>query len=434
KKTKKDTSPKVSLEEKASEWLEMQETTPRPGSTYKKQYIPKGVSLNPIVKMVKPESLRPNPRNDFDPLTEEEYASLKENIALNGILDALTARKDGTIITGENRYKIALELKEHEEEAVRRRVESIPVRYYMNELTAEEEYDILEGDNLFRRHLTSEQRKERLKKRILRKYKDDLILDNRGGDRKSESSKTVREEEPKQEGSSLSESGLHEMSVSELGLFGEVGTVSEQAKQESEVLKADFEKSKDDSHPLIEGETQKPRKEDFSLIGIESEKSKYQGDILIGKPVELAREVSDQKSNDQGDRLIGKQELAKRVSENENIPFGTAKRYVSELRKELKSKAPKASSPKEKKKEEVGKKTRKQLVEGKAKEFQKKYSKLSRNQKAESVNRLLNSLVNLRKRVSKLNDQISELGDKDHEIVTKLIAVGERERIWKLKI
>ncbi|WP_061205302.1 ParB N-terminal domain-containing protein [Leptospira santarosai] len=415
KKTKKDTSPKVSLEEKASEWLEMQETTPRPGSSYKKQYIPKGVSLNPIVKMVKPESLRPNPRNDFDPLTEEEYASLKENIALNGILDALTARKDGTIITGENRYKIALELKEHEEEAVRRRVESIPVRYYMNELTAEEEYDILEGDNLFRRHLTSEQRKERLKKRILRKYKDDLILDNRGGDRKSESSKTEREEEPKQEGSSLSEKGLHEMSVSELGLFGEVGTVSEQAKepkQESEVLKTDFEKSKDDLDPLIEGETQKPRKEDFSLIGIGSEKSNYQGDSLIEKPVELA----------------------KKVSENENIPLGTARRYVTELKKELKSKDPKPSSPKEKKKVESGKKTRKQIVEGKAKEFQKKYSKLSRNQKAESVNRLLNSLVNLRKRVSKLNDQISELGERDHEIVTKLIAVGERERIWKLKI
>ncbi|EMO85373.1 hypothetical protein LEP1GSC070_1787 [Leptospira santarosai str. AIM] len=202
-------------------------------------------------------------------------------------------------------------MKEHEEEAVRRRVESIPVRYYMNELTAEEEYDILEGDNLFRRHLTSEQRKERLKKRILRKYKDDLILDNRGGDRKSESSKTVREEELKQEGSSLSEKGLHEMSVSELGLFGEVGIVSEQAKeskQESEVLKADFEKSKDDLDPLIEGETQKPRKEDFSLIGIGSEKSNYQGDSLIEKPVELA----------------------KKVSENENIPLGTARRYVTD--------------------------------------------------------------------------------------------------------
>ncbi|UOG66013.1 hypothetical protein MAL04_20005 (plasmid) [Leptospira noguchii] len=135
---------------------------------------------------------------------------------------------------------------------MRRRVESIPVRYYMNELTPEEEYDILEGDNLFRRHLTSEQRKERLKKRILRKYKDDLILDNRGGDRKSESSKTVREEEPKQEGSSLSEKGLHEMSVSELGLFGEVGTVSEQAKQEGEVLKTESEKSNYEGHRLIE--------------------------------------------------------------------------------------------------------------------------------------------------------------------------------------
>ncbi|EKO32481.1 ParB-like protein [Leptospira santarosai str. CBC1416] len=435
----KESKKGTSLEEKASEWLEMQETTPRPGSTYKKQYIPKGVSLNPIVKMVKPESLRPNPRNDFDPLTEEEYASLKENIALNGILDALTARKDGTIITGENRYKIALELKEHEEEAVRRRVESIPVRYYMNELTAEEEYDILEGDNLFRRHLTAEQRKERLKKRILRKYKDDLILDNRGGDRKSESSKTVREEEPKQEGSSLSEKGLHEMSVSELGLFGEVGTVSEQAKQESEVLKTESEKSNYEGHRLIEkpvelarevsgqkskvqgellieGETQKPRKEDFSLIGIGSEKSKIQGESLIFS--------KDEKSEN----------LAVKISENENIPRGTAQRYIAEIRKELKSKAPKVVSEKEKKKVESGKKTRKQLVEGKAKEFQKKYSKLSRNQKAESVNRLLNSLVNLRKRVSKLNEQISELGDRDHEIVTKLIAVGERERIWKLKI
>ncbi|EMO86692.1 hypothetical protein LEP1GSC070_0479, partial [Leptospira santarosai str. AIM] len=32
---------------------------------------------------------------------------------------------------------------------------------------------------------------------------------------------------------------------------------------------------------MIEGETQKPRKEDFSLIGIGSEKSKIQGESLI---------------------------------------------------------------------------------------------------------------------------------------------------------
>ncbi|TQE62323.1 chromosome partitioning protein ParB, partial [Leptospira noguchii] len=199
KESKKETSTKVSLEEKASEWMEMQESSPRPGSTLGKQYIPKGVTLNPIVKMVSPLSLRPNPNNDFDPLSEEEYKNLKENIAQNGILDALTAKKDGMLVTGENRYKIALELQEHEDESVRRRVESIPVRYYMNELTLEEEYDILEGDNLFRRHLTAEQRKERLKKRILRKYKDELVLDNRGGDRKSESSKTSEETKPESE-------------------------------------------------------------------------------------------------------------------------------------------------------------------------------------------------------------------------------------------
>ncbi|EKO26100.1 hypothetical protein LEP1GSC104_3941 [Leptospira interrogans str. UI 12621] len=82
---KKETSTKVSLEEKAKEWMDAQESTPRPGSIFKKQYIPKGVTLSPIVKMVPPSSLKPNPRNDFDPLTEEEYESLKENIALNGI-------------------------------------------------------------------------------------------------------------------------------------------------------------------------------------------------------------------------------------------------------------------------------------------------------------------------------------------------------------
>ncbi|MCG6167195.1 ParB N-terminal domain-containing protein [Leptospira sanjuanensis] len=339
--------------------MEEQEASPRPGSSNTKTYIPKGVSLNPIVKMVKPESLKPNPNNDFEPLSEEEYLSLKENIALNGILDALTAKKDGMLVTGENRYRIALELKEHEDENVRRRVESIPVRYYMNELTQEEEYDILEGDNLFRRHLTPEQRKERLKKRILRKYKDELVLDNRGGDRKSKSSKISSEE----------------------------GT---------------------------------------SLTGNNSEGSEYRPDIL--------KENTNEKSKVQGELLIVNtvKDLAKKVSEKENIPVGTAKKYISEIRKEFKDKD--QPSTKKEKKEETDKKTQKQIVETKAKAFQKKYSKMSRSQKKEAVNRLLNALVNVRKKTSKLNEQISELERKDYEIVTQITAVGEKERIWKLKV
>lgn len=368
-KKSKETSSKVSLEEKAKEWMDAQESTPRPGSTFGKQYIPKGITLNPIVKMVPPSSLKPNPRNDFDPLTEEEYESLKENIALNGILDALTARKDGTLVTGENRYRIALELKEHEDEEVRRRVENIPVRYYMNELTAEEEYDILEGDNLFRRHLTAEQRKERLKRRILRKYKDELVKDNRGGDRKSESSKILSVEEM--------ESGL---------------------KQESESLIGHSGKD------LVNNES--------SFVVNDSEKSNYEGHSLIEKP----------------------KELAKKISEEERIPLGTARNYVSELKKELKTKEPKPSKREVKsiKQGEV-KKSPRQIAQAKVKEFQKKYGKMSASAKKTEVSRLVGKLIQLRKKKEKLDAEITAFHQDYSEIVEKLTVVGEKKRVWELK-
>ncbi|WP_061231662.1 chromosome partitioning protein ParB [Leptospira noguchii] len=379
----KESKKETSLEEKASEWMEMQESSPRPGSTLGKQYIPKGVTLNPIVKMVSLLSLRPNPNNDFDPLSEEEYKNLKENIAQNGILDALTAKKDGMLVTGENRYKIALELQEHEDESVRRRVESIPVRYYMNELTAEEEYDILEGDNLFRRHLTAEQRKERLKKRILRKYKDELVLDNRGGDRKSESSKTNEETKPESE---FNSEMLSEERISE---------------------------------------------------GFQETESKYQGDILIRKPVELAKKESSldgsgsEKSNYQGDSLIEKPvELAKKVSENENIPLGTARRYVTELKKELKTKNPKSLTKKGKNES----KSKTLQSKDKVKEFQKKYTKMSSKAKKEEVNRLLLKLVSIRQKSKKLEEERMNLLKEDSEIVKKLVSVGEKKRIQGIRV
>ncbi|EMJ72604.1 ParB-like protein [Leptospira interrogans str. 2003000735] len=360
-------------EDNAREWMEEQEASPRPGSLGTKTYIPKGVTLNPIVKMVKPESLRPNPRNDFDRLSEEEYANLKENIALNGILDALTAKKDGTLVTGENRYRIALELKDHADEEVRRRVESIPVRYYMNELTLEEEYDILEGDNLFRRHLTAEQKKERLKKRILRKYKDDLELDNRGGDRKSEGPTRLLEEGGEQ-------------------------------------------KSNDHSLTLIESSSVEGN------LFSETEGSKIHPESLIAE--------GDKKSKDQGDLLIGNssKDLAKKISENENIPFGSAKRYVTELKKELQFKDPKLAKKKaEKKKETVTKKD-------KVKEFQKKYSKMSVSAKKTEVNRLLSKLIGVRKKREKLEAQVTTFLKEDSELVEKLVAVGEKKRVQGLSV
>lgn len=387
---KKETSTKISLEEKAKEWMEAQESTPRPGSIFKKQYIPKGVTLSPIVKMVPPSSLKPNPRNDFDPLTEEEYESLKENIALNGILDALTARKDGTLVTGENRYRIALELQKHEDENVRRRVENIPVRHYMNELTAEEEYDILEGDNLFRRHLTAEQRKERLKRRILRKYKDELVQDNRGGDRKSESSKILIGEETKQERDLESEM----LSEEKLGsLFKET-----ESKVQDEFLIS--HSSKD----LVKNES--------SLVGSGSEKSKIQGESLIFSKKEQS------------------ENLAVKISKNENIPRGTAQRYIAELRKELKTKNPKSIAKKEKDESKI--KTLKS--KDKVKEFQKKYSKMSSDQKKVEVNRLVSKLVILRKKRKRLDEEMMNLLKEDSEIVEKLVSVGEKKKVQGLSV
>lgn len=387
---KKETSTKVSLEEKAKEWMEAQESTPRPGSTFGKQYIPKGITLNPIVKMVPPSSLKPNPRNDFDPLTEEEYESLKENIALNGILDALTARKDGTLVTGENRYRIALELQKHEDENVRRRVENIPVRHYMNELTFEEEYDILEGDNLFRRHLTAEQRKERLKRRILRKYKDELVQDNRGGDRKSESSKILIGEETKQERDLESEM----LSEEKLGSL--------------------FKETESNYHPdiLISHSGKDLVNNESSLVGSGSEKSKIQGESLIFSKKEQS------------------ENLAVKISKNEKIPRGTAQRYIAELRKELKTKEPKSIAKKEKDESKI--KTLKS--KDKVKEFQKKYSKMSSTAKKAEVNRLVSKLVILRKKRKRLDEEMMNLLKEDSEIVEKLVSVGEKKKVQGLSV
>jgi ParB-like chromosome segregation protein Spo0J len=167
-------------QENAADWLKSQETTPRPGT------IPPAPTLNlpadvlsPMIEWVSPADLRPNPRNDFDALAPDEYANLKDDIAKNGVLDALTARRDGVLVTGENRLRIAIELLA----AGNAKVAKIPVRYYLRELSPAEEYDILEGDNLWRRQLTPQQRKVRIKARIKRHFAGELQADGRGGER-----------------------------------------------------------------------------------------------------------------------------------------------------------------------------------------------------------------------------------------------------------
>ncbi|EMO21149.1 ParB-like protein [Leptospira santarosai str. HAI134] len=321
---------------------------------------PKSIShgdyLDPTVKFVSPKKLKPNPRNDFDPLTTEEYNNLKQNIITNGILDPLTAKKGGMIVTGENRYKIALELKTHEDKAVRKRIAKIPVRYYTKRLTHEEEYERMESDNLFRRHLTPEQRKIRLKQRILRLYQTELIQENRGGDRKSKQNK--------QERSNLHLEGLK----------------TEKTKQTTVLL-------------------QNKRNED-------------QKEVLTPAPQTFQITETEQK------------DVAKKISEKEKIPLGTATRYVAEIRKEL---LPQESKP-EKKLEETKEKSLKEIV----REFRKRYTRMTKSQKEREINRLKGTLIKLSYEWDKLNQQISSNENHKHQIFEKLRSIGEGDVIQKV--
>ena len=131
----------------------------------------KGIELLPI-EDIKPEKLKPNPNNKiFDPLSGKDYERLKEDIRERGIIDPLICDKSFTLLTGHNRLRIALELG----------LKEIPVRKIKSELSPKEEKKFLVLDNLLRRQLSPPE-KESL---ILEFYKDEILEDNRGGDRKS---------------------------------------------------------------------------------------------------------------------------------------------------------------------------------------------------------------------------------------------------------
>ena len=131
----------------------------------------KGISLLPV-QDINPEMLKPNPDNKiFNPLSGQDYERLKNDIRERGIIDPLIIRQDKVLLTGHNRLRIALELK----------LKTIPVRKVESGLKPKEEKKFLVLDNLLRRQLSPAE-KESL---ILEFYKDEILEDNRGGDRKS---------------------------------------------------------------------------------------------------------------------------------------------------------------------------------------------------------------------------------------------------------
>lgn len=332
---------------------------------------PLGINdLDSIVKFVSPKRLKPNPKNDFDPLQKEEYNDLKQNIIANGILDPLTAKKDGTIVTGENRYNIAIELQAHEDREIRKRFAKIPVRFYLKRLTDEEEYDIMESENLFRRHLTPEQRKARIKQRILRLYKTELVQENRGGDRKSILSKKEK-------------SNLH----------GE-GLILEK----SENVKKDL---KPERVFLLNKQNE-----------IEKQHSLKQGKLNITSQTSKEEHIN----------------VAKKISENERIPLGTATRYVAELRKELHSQVLKPEKKKIQVQEETSNRPLKEIV----KDFRKRYIKMSKSQKETELNRLKRTYIKLSNEWYEMNKQIKSNENHRYQIEEKFDSIGRWNEVQKI--
>ncbi len=131
----------------------------------------KGIKLYDV-QDINPELLKPNPDNKiFNPLSGKDYELLKEDIRERGIIDPLIIRQDKVLLTGHNRLRIALELK----------LKTIPVRKIESGLKPKDEKKFLVLDNLLRRQLSPTE-KESL---IHEFYKDEILEDNRGGDRKS---------------------------------------------------------------------------------------------------------------------------------------------------------------------------------------------------------------------------------------------------------
>lgn len=131
----------------------------------------KGISLLPV-QDINPEMLKPNPDNKiFNPLSGQDYERLKNDIRERGIIDPLIIRQDRVLLTGHNRLRIALELK----------LKTIPVRKIESGLKAKDEKKFLVLDNLLRRQLTANEKASL----IHEFYKDEILEDNRGGDRKS---------------------------------------------------------------------------------------------------------------------------------------------------------------------------------------------------------------------------------------------------------
>jgi len=96
------------------------------------------------------DRIRENPLNAelFTPEDTAYFGRLRDDVRMRGIQVPLIAKRDGTLIAGHNRLRVARELG----------LKTIPVQYVKSELTSDAEREAIIKDNLLRRQLSVDER------------------------------------------------------------------------------------------------------------------------------------------------------------------------------------------------------------------------------------------------------------------------------------
>jgi len=109
---------------------------------------------------INPKLLKPHPKNNeyYNDLSQEKYEEIKRSIAFHGIRDPLKVLPDYTIISGHQRYRIALELG----------LEKVPIE--IKDISPEEAEYLLIAENEERRQSDDDPMKKARRAAFLKEY------------------------------------------------------------------------------------------------------------------------------------------------------------------------------------------------------------------------------------------------------------------------
>jgi hypothetical protein len=174
---------------KAAERFNNETATPRPGlsaggsAAPPKRVALKGVELSEIV-WLDPAALKPNTKNPYPPLDDEELDELAASIAQDGVLVPLILKGDRTtLLCGHNRRTATLRARKLPAELIRADLGRVPAQTVISPLAPDDELRVMKMENDLRRGgRWTKAKKEQF---IETHFAEELTQDHRGGDRRS---------------------------------------------------------------------------------------------------------------------------------------------------------------------------------------------------------------------------------------------------------